>query len=100
MSTIYGIRNQATGRVYVGRTNCIDNRWRSHKNRLRRGSHSNSALQWDWVFYGEDTFEFFVLEDYHRIRTIDLEIRERLNINHFKQLPGGVYNLEPWFWHR
>lgn len=100
MSTIYGIRNRATGRIYIGQTNCTDIRWRSHKNKLRRGAHSNSALQWDWVFYGEETFDFVVLEDYHRIRQFDLERREYANIQEFKRLASGVYNLEPNFWRK
>lgn len=96
MSTIYGIRNEVTGRVYIGQTNCIDNRWRAHRGYLRRGTHSNSLLQWDWVFYGEDVFKFFVIEDYHRISDIELQKRENINIREFKQL-NGVYNLDSRF---
>lgn len=42
--TIYAIRHNVTGRVYVGSSAAPIKRIRSHLNALRRGKHNNSAL--------------------------------------------------------
>lgn len=61
-SGIYTIRCAETGKVYVGSAVWIAKRWRHHREELRRGEHANSLLQRAWNKYGEDVFEFAVLE--------------------------------------
>ena len=61
---IYKIRNKRNDKYYVGRTvNCFSARWTNHRGQLRNNKHSNRILQQAWNKYGEDAFEFIVLED-------------------------------------
>jgi hypothetical protein len=59
---IYAIRNTRRGRVYVGATNVLVERWRQHLSNLRHGRHVNAALQADFDSDGVDAFEFEVLQ--------------------------------------
>lgn len=58
---IYIIRCLKTKKVYVGQSSQIKQRLTRHKNLLRRGKHSNHALQKDFLEYGENNFEFLQL---------------------------------------
>lgn len=59
---IYQIENQANGKGYIGSTVNVARRWQAHLNGLRRGQHENQHLQYAFDKYGEDAFEFCVLE--------------------------------------
>jgi hypothetical protein len=48
VSGIYQIRNRHTGRVYIGKSQNIFNRWLAHRSALNRGLHFNDELQGDW----------------------------------------------------
>lgn len=50
------------GRFYVGSAKGLSRRWIEHKRDLRRGTHGNPRLQRAWSKYGEESFEFSVLE--------------------------------------
>lgn len=60
--SIYSIRNKINGKRYVGLTRDITSRWYHHIYELRRGLHHSSKLQRAFNKYGEDNFEFSVLE--------------------------------------
>ncbi|WP_239300058.1 GIY-YIG nuclease family protein [Paenibacillus sp. ACRRY] len=62
MYTIYKITCKSNDRTYYGRSQEVVKRWRSHRNMLRKNSHSNSELQLDWNLFGEDAFVFEVIE--------------------------------------
>lgn len=59
---IYQIRNTITGKRYVGASQNIEARWQQHRHAMRRRNHENSKLMSDWHTYGEDVFEFSILE--------------------------------------
>lgn len=64
---VYAIVNGATSMAYVGSSASVASRFSAHKRHLndhmREGlSHSNRALQDDWDVYGEDIFDFVLLE--------------------------------------
>lgn len=61
-SGVYIITNTESSKVYIGSTVDFKRRWGQHKRDLRRGGHNNPHLQAAWVLYGEDAFEFGVLE--------------------------------------
>lgn len=88
---IYMICNLQNGKMYIGQSCNILNRWRAHRNALRRGDHGNPHLQAAWEMYGEDTFEFSVLhygsEDLDALETQYMMQYESLN-------PDKGYNLE------
>lgn len=60
---IYGIKCVATGKVYVGSSKAIYTRWSQHRGQLRRRKHHSPHLQRAWDKHGEDTFEFFIVEE-------------------------------------
>lgn len=64
---VYGIVNAATKQSYIGSSISVGARFNQHRRQLndpmRRGlSHTNRALQEDWDIYGEDVFDFVLLE--------------------------------------
>lgn len=61
-SGIYSIKNEINGKIYVGSTVNIKKRWDTHRYRLRHGKHLNRHLQAAWDAYGENSFEFSILE--------------------------------------
>lgn len=60
---IYKIINTTNGKFYVGSTTNTQERFRTHRNRLRKGRHHSKHLQAAWNKYGETMFVFFVVED-------------------------------------
>jgi group I intron endonuclease len=59
---IYKIINTANGKFYVGSTTNTRERFRTHRNRLRRNRHHAKHLQAAWNKYGEKSFVFVVIE--------------------------------------
>ena len=83
---IYSITNAANGKAYYGKSVNMPRRWREHLNRLRRGVHPNQHLQNAFIKYGEENFEFSVVE---YCPEAELATREAVWLT--KQ-PGG-YNI-------
>ena len=79
-SGIYAIRSHVSGKLYVGSAGSIPARWALHRKRLRGGYHTNPHLQAAWEAYGEDAFEFLVLE---HCEIKDLLVREQYYIDFF-----------------
>ena len=72
---VYCLKNTVNKKVYIGSTtNKFRARLTSHMNNLRAGTHNNSYLQNSWNKYGEDSFEFSILEIITNIS--DIRIRE------------------------
>jgi group I intron endonuclease len=59
-SGIYLIRNERTGKVYVGQSTNIHRRRQSHVRLLSRGVHHCAPLQYSWNKYGGEVFSFIV----------------------------------------
>jgi len=59
---IYKITCIANNKVYIGSTTDVRKRWYWHKGDLRANRHHNSHLQFAWNKYGEQSFEFEILE--------------------------------------
>ena len=60
---IYCIENSINHKKYIGQSTNIESRWRCHKSELRRNIHGNDYLQKAWNKYGEDNFQFYILEE-------------------------------------
>lgn len=58
---IYMIQNLVNGKIYIGQAVDIEERWKNHKNSLRRNCHHNKHLQNSWNRDGEENFEFTVI---------------------------------------
>ena len=59
---IYCINNTANNKKYIGLSRDIRRRWNEHKSDLRNNKHNNIYLQREWNIYGEDVFEFIIVE--------------------------------------
>lgn len=59
---IYIIINKLNNKAYIGQSINIKNRWRNHFQRLKYNHHYNEHLQRAWNKYGEENFEFSILE--------------------------------------
>ncbi len=61
-SGIYCIKNIVNNKIYVGQTINFNHRKWQHTGRLRSNKHFNKHLQRAWNKYGENKFEFIILE--------------------------------------
>ena len=95
---VFVIRNKQTGKVFLGSSLNLKNQFEQFKIMLNMGNHINSALQSDWTSYGEENFEYEVLETLEIKQEIDynysedLEILEMLWIDKFKPFSENCYN--------
>jgi len=60
---VYQIVNNQNGKIYIGASRDIKNRWRMHKLDLKKREHINAFMQQDFETYGIEAFDFFVLEE-------------------------------------
>ena len=60
---IYKITNLKNNKAYIGQSTDIKSRWINHKRELRNNIHRNSHLQNAFNKYGEEAFEFRILEE-------------------------------------
>lgn len=70
---IYKITNLENGKIYVGSSCNIYNRWYQHRNSLNKGKHHSIRLQNAWNKYGESKFSFEILEIVERQQLITEE---------------------------
>lgn len=61
-SGIYKIENIVNGKIYIGQSKQIRQRWSDHKKELRHNRHKNEYLQRAWNKYGEKNFKHEVIE--------------------------------------
>lgn len=61
MREVYAIQHNKTKRVYIGSSGRTEHRLNDHIMQLRRGKHSNKAMQKDFDSYGED-YSFFKID--------------------------------------
>ena len=73
MQGVYKIVNCKDGKFYIGSSVDIEKRFNSHRKALIEGKHNNEYLQNAWNKYGEDSFDFIVIEEVNDIN----ELRNR-----------------------
>lgn len=62
ISGVYEIRNTVNNKVYIGSSKDIYGRWQEHIYSLQKGNHHSGHLQNAWNKYGQDCFEFNIIE--------------------------------------
>lgn len=72
---VYQITNIVSKKFYIGSSSNLYERWRKHKNKLRKGTHTNPHLQASWDKHGEDCFKFEKLGEFTSIA--DMEAAEQ-----------------------
>lgn len=88
-SGIYCIKNKINNNQYVGSAVNLKRRFYAHINGLKNDSHYNKRLQNAWNKYGNENFEFIVLEYVEKEKLIE---REQYYLNLLKINNNG-YNL-------
>jgi len=89
---VYQIVNSVNGRVYVGETTRGEIRWIEHRKKLRGNYHDNSNLQADFNQFGEDVFEWSIIQELPK----DKEVLEREETNTIQRLLAEgkeLYNI-------
>jgi group I intron endonuclease len=89
MVGIYGIRNKINGKMYVGQSVNVSNRFIRHKTLLKHNKHYNRHLQNSYNKHGLEQFEFIILEKCEE-RLLDLREQHWID-NHDK---SELYNHE------
>ena len=92
ISGIYKIVNTANGKKYVGSAINIKNRWRVHRQSLRQSKHHSPYLQRAWNKYGEESFEFIIIEECQPIKEV-LFKREQFWIDTLRAYGKTGYNV-------
>lgn len=71
---VYRIVNTESGTYYIGSSTNLYERWRTHRKKLRSGTHPNPRLQASWKKHGEGKFAFVILAEFDSV--VDMEICE------------------------
>jgi group I intron endonuclease len=86
---VYQIKNKTNSKSYIGSTiMSFTKRLEHHRCLLRKGKHKNTHLQRAWDKYGEENFEFIVIEVVDKCCTLE---REQFFIDTLKP----EYNINP-----
>lgn len=87
---IYVIRNNISGKVYVGSSINPKKRWREHRCVLRQGKHHAPLLQRAWDARGESAFSFELIENVGSKQ--EMVAREQFWIKELKAFGSNGYN--------
>lgn len=79
--TIYAIQHNVTGRVYVGRTKNLEQRYFTHMTKLRTHTHTSPIMQKDFDEYGEDYSVFILERTSENLKGNEFRWMELLNTN-------------------
>lgn len=93
VSGIYLIRNLLNGKVYVGQSVNLTDRWELHRRHLNNGTHHCRHLQHAWVKYGPVAFVFEIIEAVEPTKEA-LDSREQVHLDD-AFAAGRAYNLAP-----
>ena len=88
---VYRINNMVNGKVYIGSSKNIKERWWNHRHDLELNQHTNQHLQRSYNKYGKDNFLFEILELCPEDERHDIE---REYIDYYQTL-GICYNIAP-----
>jgi group I intron endonuclease len=97
---VFAFRNTKTGKVFLGSSLNLKNKDATLKMMLKVGNHFNRALQEDWNKYGEESFEYEILEQLELNEdptynyNEELEILEMLWIDKFQPFLEKCYNTK------
>ena len=86
---IYKIVNKVNNKCYVGQSKDYNKRFQEHRWALKNNKHENACLQNAWNKYGEENFDFVVIEDL----TSDYNSLEKYWIKELNSVTPNGYNI-------
>ena len=90
---IYQIRNKVNNKIYIGSTINLERRWESHIYQLKNNIHHSIKLQKAWDKYGEDNFEFSIIEEFNSDNEDDKYIKEQYYLDLYESYTDKGYNM-------
>ena len=95
---IYVIQNTINNHIYIGSSINLKQRFSQHKSTLRNNTHKNKHLQSAWNKYGEENFEFIIIEHTSNIKKV--LNRENIHIRLYKPEYNNIQvNNDEKFFH-
>lgn len=96
IASIYKIENKIDGKVYIGSTVNLKNRYKHHRSQLRGNRHHSRHLQFAWNKYGESNFWFETIDECDAKDRVNRVITEQYWINSYNSFNQEVgYNINP-----
>jgi predicted GIY-YIG superfamily endonuclease len=89
--TVYALRHEATGKVYIGSTADPRQRLLKHLNRLKNGTHNSKQLQADYDQHADKSLTLEVLDEIRDFGERDKEYRWMEIYNTFDPVHGYNY---------
>lgn len=89
MIGIYKIQNKTNNKVYIGKSKNIMQRWATHEQSLKNGSHHSLELQEDYNKSGFSNFDFSALELCNKDQ---LNEKEKFYVDKYDSVKNG-YNI-------
>lgn len=90
---VYKISNIKDGRYYIGHSQNIEKRFKTHKYNLKRGKHINMFLQNSYNKYGLDSFTFEIIHKFDNVeKSKEKELEYLQNLEIRKELYNLNYN--------
>jgi len=98
IQAVYIIRNVISGSFYYGSSKNLYDRWRKHRNKLRRNAHPNPHIQSSWNKHGEDAFKFEVVAEFESLDEMDMVEEALIQENIFDPLcmNQSLWAKSPW----
>lgn len=81
MIGVYKITNLTNNKLYIGSSIDIKGRWAEHKRDLKNNKHHSTYLQRSWNKYGENSFNFSIIEECNKDDLLD---REQFYLDKYK----------------
>ena len=94
MIAIYAIKNKKNSKIYVGSAVNLKQRWICHKSDLNLSRHHSNHLQRAWDKYGEDSFEFSILEQVDQKENLIPREQYYIDLHRSADRNNG-YNMAP-----
>lgn len=92
-SGIYKIVSKYNGKIYVGQSVNVRQRWSHHRHQLRNSKHCNSILQRTFNKHGEDNLVFEVIEYCSTEVLLERELFWVKELNALDPIKG--FNIQP-----
>ena len=93
---VYGIKCKITNLEYVGSSSDIGRRFQKHFSELRYNRHTNKQLQIDFIKYGIENFEYYIIEKTNEFakREIEIQIEKGIDKLYNEKIEGFYISEE------